>query len=160
MTNKWEMMLERVDRMVDVMRGQSCSCETYVRESAATANNDMDGVRERLEHDTVVRLLHAGMGISTEAGEFLDSLKKRIYYGKELDVTNLAEELGDVVWYVGEACRALGISLDDVFAANLAKLHKRYGGEFSESSATTRDLDAERKTLEENLIDDWYKQGV
>jgi NTP pyrophosphatase (non-canonical NTP hydrolase) len=45
-------------------------------------------------------LLHCVMGLSTEANELLDALKKSIFYGRELDVRNLKEEMGDIEYYM------------------------------------------------------------
>lgn len=101
------------------------------------------------EHNTN-RLLHAGMGLSTEAGEFLDALKKPLFYGKPLDLINLREELGDIMWYVAVACSALGTTLEAEQERVIRKLRTRYSDEglFNADEALTRDLEAERKTLE------------
>lgn len=45
-----------------------------------------------------IRILHAAIGCVTESGELLDSLKKQIFYGRELDVVNVKEEAGDILW--------------------------------------------------------------
>lgn len=94
------------------------------------------------------RLLHAAMGMATEAGEFVDALKKHIFYGKPLDVVNLKEELGDHLWYVAIACDVLDVTLDDVMTRNIEKLRQRYPGKFTSDAALNRDLPAERKILE------------
>jgi NTP pyrophosphatase (non-canonical NTP hydrolase) len=101
--------------------------------------------------DKMIRLQHAAFGFCTESGEFMDALKKHVFYGDELDLTNLAEELGDLLWYVALACNALGINLEDVMTKNLKKLHGktgRYKDQFTEEEALHRNLDVERKTLE------------
>jgi NTP pyrophosphatase (non-canonical NTP hydrolase) len=97
----------------------------------------------------VFRLLHAGMGMTTESGEFVDALKKHIYYGKPIDRTNLIEELGDQLWYVAVAIDALGTSFEDVMRINIEKLRERYGDKFTDEAAVNRDLEAERKVLED-----------
>ena len=80
------------------------------------------------------RLLTAAVGVSAEGGEFMESVKKMVFQGKPWDEHNrkhLVIELGDVMWYVMQACMALNITLDDVIAGNVEKLKKRYpGGEF------------------------------
>ena len=80
------------------------------------------------------RLLTAAVGISAEGGEFMEIVKKMVFQGKPWDDHNrehLVIELGDVMWYVMQACMALNITLDDVIAGNVEKLKKRYpGGEF------------------------------
>lgn len=95
------------------------------------------------------RLLHAGIGLATESGEFLDALKKSIFYGKELDVVNLKEELGDVLWYMAIAMDVLGTDFETEMEKNIKKLKARYGEKFSQDSAEKRDLKKERGILEE-----------
>ena len=96
----------------------------------------------------VERLLHAGIGMATEAGEFLDSLKKHLYYGKPLDGTNLLEEIGDCLWYVALGIHVLDSSLEEVLTRNMEKLAARYSKGFSSEEALNRNLDLERKILE------------
>ena len=86
------------------------------------------------EGSNIQRLLTAAVGISAEGGEFMEIVKKMVFQGKPWDDHNrkhLVIELGDVMWYVMQACMALNITLDDVIAGNVEKLKKRYpGGEF------------------------------
>lgn len=95
-----------------------------------------------------VRLLHAAIGMCTETGELQDQLKKHIFYGKPLDTTNLVEEMGDLMWYVGIMCDALKVSLEDVMIKNIAKLKARYPEKFTEDKALNRNLFDEREVLE------------
>jgi NTP pyrophosphatase (non-canonical NTP hydrolase) len=77
----------------------------------------------------IERLLTAGVGINAEGGEFMEIIKKMIFQGKPWNEDNkehLIIELGDVMWYVAQACLALDISLDEVVARNVQKLLKRY----------------------------------
>jgi NTP pyrophosphatase (non-canonical NTP hydrolase) len=80
------------------------------------------------------RLLTAAVGMSAEAGEFTEIIKKIIFQGKPVDDENLfhlKRELGDIMWYVAQACMGLGVSLDEVIEMNVDKLKARYpGGEF------------------------------
>ncbi len=80
------------------------------------------------------RLTTAAVGISAEGGEFMEIVKKMVFQGKPWNADNrehLIIELGDVLWYVAQACMALEVSFDDVVAGNVEKLKKRYpGGEF------------------------------
>ena len=86
------------------------------------------------EGANIERLLTSGVGINAEGGEFLEIIKKMVFQGKPWSDHNrkhLVIELGDVMWYVMQACMALNITLDDVIAGNVEKLKKRYpGGEF------------------------------
>ena len=87
------------------------------------------------EGSNVQRLLTAAVGISAEGGEFMEIVKKMLFQGKPWDEHNrkhLIIELGDVMWYVMQACKSLDVSIEEVVAGNVDKLKKRYpGGEFN-----------------------------
>jgi len=75
------------------------------------------------------RLLTAAVGMSAEAGEFTEVVKKIVFQGKEPTEENLfhlKRELGDIMWYVAQACMGLNISLDEVLEMNVEKLAARY----------------------------------
>ena len=95
------------------------------------------------------RLIHAQMGMQTETAEFTDALKKSIFYGKPLDVVNLKEELGDLMWYMAIAMDELGTDFTTEAARAVSKLEVRYPVKFTEDKAENRDLETERKVLEE-----------
>ena len=79
----------------------------------------------------IERLLTAGVGINAEGGEFLEIVKKMIFQGKPWNEDNkdhLITELGDMMWYVMQACIALETPIDQVIARNVEKLEKRYPG--------------------------------
>ena len=82
----------------------------------------------------VERLLTAAVGMSAESGEFIEVVKKMIFQGKPVNEENLfhlKRELGDVMWYVAQACMALDTSFDEIVEMNVEKLKARYpGGEF------------------------------
>ena len=86
------------------------------------------------EGSNIQRLLTAAVGISAEGGEFMEIVKKMLFQGKPWNDDNrehLIIELGDVMWYVMQACAALDVSIEDVVAGNVEKLKKRYpGGDF------------------------------
>ena len=86
------------------------------------------------EGSNINRLATAAVGISAEGGEFMEIVKKMVFQGKPWNADNrehLIIELGDVLWYVAQACMALEVSFDDVVATKVEKLKKRYpGGEF------------------------------
>jgi NTP pyrophosphatase (non-canonical NTP hydrolase) len=96
----------------------------------------------------VNRLLHAAIGMVTESGEFIDMLKKHLFYGKPLDLVNLQEEIGDQLWYIAIALDALGTTFEAEMRRNIAKLKARYPDKFTSDKAINRDLDAERAVLE------------
>lgn len=105
---------------------------------------EMDG----MSHKKALDLLHSSMGLATEAAEFQDMLKKHLFYGKTLDEVNLKEEIGDILWYCAVALDALGTDFETVMKTNIAKLQARYPQKFTEEAAIDRDLDKERKILE------------
>ena len=72
------------------------------------------------------RIFNAMLGLTGEAGECADLVKKCAFQGHELDKEHLAKELGDVLWYVSLAADAVGMKLGDVMALNLKKLKARY----------------------------------
>lgn len=82
------------------------------------------------------KVINAAFGMSGEAGEFEDQLKKWIFHNKELDIVHLKKELGDVCWYIALTCEAFGWDLDEILQMNIDKLSARYhGGSFSEQAA-------------------------
>ena len=93
----------------------------------------------------IERLTTAGVGLAAESGEFLEIVKKMVFQGKPWDEHNrehLIIELGDVMWYVAQACMALDISFDEVIKGNIKKLEKRYpGGSFNIGDSENRAAD-------------------
>ena len=91
------------------------------------------------------RLTTAAVGISAEGGEFMEIVKKMVFQGKPWTDDNrehLIIELGDVLWYVMQACKALDVSIEDVVAGNVEKLKKRYpGGDFDVYHSENRAVD-------------------
>ncbi len=102
---------------------------------------DRLGVLDR-EGASIERLTTAGVGLAAESGEFLEIVKKMVFQGKHWNADNrehLIIELGDIMWYVAQACMALDVSFDDVIVRNVEKLEKRYpGGEFDVYSSENR----------------------
>ena len=82
----------------------------------------------------VERLLTAAVGMSAESGEFTEVVKKIIFQGKPVNDENifhLKRELGDIMWYVAQACMALDTDFNEIIEMNVDKLKARYpGGEF------------------------------
>ena len=97
------------------------------------------------EGSNIHRLLTAAVGISAEGGEFMEIVKKMVFQGKPWNHDNrehLVIELGDVMWYVMQACAALNVTLDEVIEGNVDKLKKRYpGGEFNVYHSENRAVD-------------------
>lgn len=96
---------------------------------------------------TFTRLLHSGMGLATEAGEFIEALLEYVD-GGEIDLINLAEEVGDVCWYSAIASDTTKVPLSNIMHTNIKKLESRFGSKFNEKGALLRKLDDERKILD------------
>ena len=100
------------------------------------------------KHSKELDILHCLIGIQTEVGELVDAYKKNIYYGKELDKTNVSEEFGDIHWYLANLAELEGIDVGRSLQNNINKLKIRFPEKFSEQNAIVRNLDAERVELE------------
>ena len=77
----------------------------------------------------VHRLLTAALGICAEGGEFTEVVKKIVFQGKPVNEENLfhlKRELGDIMWYIAQACMGLNVSLDEIIEMNVEKLSARY----------------------------------
>jgi NTP pyrophosphatase (non-canonical NTP hydrolase) len=101
------------------------------------ANYELDLADNQMKHGPSVNiplLITACFGLAAESGEFIEVPKKIIFQGKALNdeaVFHMVRELGDVMWYWINACRALNVDPNDVIAENIRKLESRYpGGKF------------------------------
>ena len=113
--------------------------QDFVQEVTSQESNDsgeMSMAISRLEETgvNVSLLLTGAVGISAEGGEFMEIVKKCIFQGKPMDEDtqfHAMRELGDIMWYWVNACRALNVDPNEVIAENVRKLEKRYpGGSF------------------------------
>ena len=90
----------------------------------------------------IPRLLTAALGLTAESGEFTEVIKKIILQGKpynEENVFHLKRELGDICWYLAQACMALDTTFDEIIEMNVDKLKARYpGGEFDVHNSENR----------------------
>ena len=96
-----------------------------------------------LEDDcNLPQLLTAALGLGAESGEFTEVVKKIILQGKpynEDNVFHMKRELGDICWYIAQACMALDTTFDEIIEMNVDKLKKRYpGGEFNVHQSENR----------------------
>ena len=120
----------------------------FVQGVTSTASNETVELCNRLEalenqfNVNMATLLTGAVGMSSEAGEFAEIIKKCVFQGKEMtdDIKkHLASELGDVAWYWINSCRALGVDPNEVIGNNVEKLKARYpGGEFNAFSSENR----------------------
>lgn len=118
----------------------------YIREVVRTAPIDYLHMGGAINPE----IFHAWLGVTTECGESGDQIKKALIYGKPIDKVNLDEEFGDKLWYIGLYCHARGITFEQLFEQNIAKLRKRFPEKFTEHNALNRDLVAERIILEQH----------
>ncbi len=112
----------------------------FVEKVTSMQSNETGGLiaqLENLEKDSDVNmalLLTGSIGIASEGGEFAEIVKKCIFQGKPLDdetIFHAKRELGDIMWYWINSCRALGLDPNEVMAENVEKLKSRYpGGNF------------------------------
>ena len=107
----------------------------FVRQTTSPASSDFAALLTRLTEleasadADVPRLMTAAFGISAEAGEFTEVIKKIFLQGKpynEDNVFHLKRELGDICWYIAQACMALDTTFEGVLQMNYEKLSARY----------------------------------
>ena len=119
----------------------------FVDAVTSDCSKDFVSLADRLgeldrEGANIERLTTAGVGLAAESGEFLEIVKKMVFQGKPWNNDNrehLIIELGDVMWYVAQACMALEIDFEDVVKGNVKKLEKRYpGGSFNIGQSENR----------------------
>lgn len=125
--------------------------EEYVKSTSVTDEKSYHKIQARMSDEMNSKLIHYALGMGTEAAEIQDAVKKTTVYGKELDRTNIIEELGDSLWYIARMIELLDTSFEEVMDKNIAKLKARYGDKFTEHAALNRNLDKERKILEKTL---------
>lgn len=142
--------MENIGKLITTAENAAASAVTERLTDAAlrTESMDFNAIRSRLGNDTTLRLLHAAMGMCTESAEFLDMLKKHLFYGKPFDHTNAVEEIGDCTWYERIGCDALQVAYLDMIQRNVAKLRQRFPDKFTEHDALHRDVVAELRHVE------------
>jgi NTP pyrophosphatase (non-canonical NTP hydrolase) len=86
------------------------------------------------------RLIVATLGLTGEAGEFANMVKKLTAHGHEIPPDVLADELGDVLWYLAEAATTCGLDLGDIARQNVEKLKQRYPEGFSQERSINREV--------------------
>lgn len=83
-------------------------------------------------------LINGALGLTGEAGEVADMIKKYIFHRHNLDKEELVKELGDVCWYVALLSYVIGVPLEEILSTNIEKLKKRYPEGFSEENSINR----------------------
>ena len=110
---------------------------TYGEAARRTVNKNYDSIIKRLTPEKI-GLLEAILGLNGESGELAEAFKKWLFYGKELDIANLKEEIGDMYWYSSRAVDCLRTTINEIMTGNIEKLRKRYPDKFSEEDAINR----------------------
>jgi len=93
-------------------------------------------------------ILHAALGLYTEATELLENILKTVQNKQRFDEINAFEECGDLEWYLAMLYRALERTPTEAKTANIAKLKARYPDKFNSNHAIERNIDNERQVLE------------
>jgi len=120
----------------------------FVNAVTSKETNNYDYLHQRLvelSNDTSVNvslLMNSAIGLAAETGEFAELPKKIFFQGKPLDeaaIFHMKRELGDIIWYWTNACRALNLDPNDVIQENISKLESRYpGGTFDAHHSENR----------------------
>ena len=114
--------------VADVLRIES-NTELFQREARRSLRDD-------LPYEAMCS--NMCMGLAGEIGEVIDIMKKHIYQGKELDITDVIEEVGDVLWYIANFCNVNNITMDECMESNIKKLRKRFPNGFTIKDANQR----------------------
>ena len=125
------------EKYIDFVHGVT-STESLDYAALLTRMNKLE-----LEDDcNLSQLLTAALGLTAESGEFTEVVKKIILQGKpynEDNVFHMKRELGDICWYIAQACMALDTTFDEIIEMNVEKLKARYpGGEFDVHKSENR----------------------
>lgn len=104
----------------------------YQAAALRTANKNLSQMEQ---------LQNGVMGLTGEAGECSDLLKKHLFQGHKLDKAHFAKELGDVAWYLAVSANALGYKLEEVFQMNIDKLKARYPEGFDPDLSVHRKIE-------------------
>lgn len=96
-----------------------------------------------------VDIQHAILGVFTEGAELMEALGVAAVDGEPLDLVNLDEEVGDLLWYIAVYAKAREKTIEDLMSQNIAKLRARFPDRFTAEQANNRNLDAERAVLED-----------
>lgn len=106
----------------------------FVRQTTSPASSDFSQLLDRLselesQKADVSRLMTAAYGLTAESGEFTEVVKKIFLQGKpysEENIFHMKRELGDICWYLAQACMALDTNFDEILEMNFEKLSARY----------------------------------
>ena len=126
--------------MKELTNRQGCRPESQVREHDADLYQ-LDVLKYAPDqHDYLLNVIYAAMGMCGESGEASELVKKYAYHGHTIDTEHLARELGDVLWYVSYLAHLFGYPLGRIMVMNQEKLAKRYpDGKFDAGRSRNRE---------------------
>lgn len=132
----WQQMIN--EELIDALQYQQKEIRRLQDRPKGLTLDEFQRLSERTAEPHTHELLNYGLGISGEAGEVSDLIKKSFFQGHSFAVEDIRKELGDVLWYVSQIARLAGTSLEEVARANVEKLKKRYPDGFSEEASVNR----------------------
>ncbi|MED3623246.1 nucleoside triphosphate pyrophosphohydrolase family protein [Neobacillus thermocopriae] len=100
--------------------------------------NEYQELASRTASPHPYELANYALGIAGEAGEVADLIKKNIFHGHDLSKEEINKELGDVLWYISQIARLVGLTLDEIATSNIDKLIRRYPNGFSSQDSINR----------------------
>ena len=120
-------------------RNKTMSPNEYQKEVQRTVMHDSEQCKKLwaspMYHTGLSHVLIAALKLNSESGELSDSVVKHLCYGQILDTENIAEECGDLLWYIALILEKIDYSMEDVMVMNIEKLRIRYPEKFTEQDA-------------------------
>lgn len=134
------------------------------QEKAERTISPQDKALDRLDTTVHIQIIHSILGMSGEVGELSSALEKYGWYGRELDVLNIKEELGDILWYMAELCQCLNLDLEEIMEMNIRKLQERYPEKYDDNKCKERNYEkeatamtrSEDKSIKTGRSPSWY----
>ncbi|MGN7478988.1 nucleoside triphosphate pyrophosphohydrolase family protein [Solibacillus silvestris] len=101
-------------------------------------NEYQELAKRTANHNQDFALANWGLGLTGEAGEVGDLIKKAVFHDHVIDQVEIKKELGDVLWYLAQIATSAGLSLEEVATENIEKLKRRYPDGFSTEASINR----------------------
>lgn len=131
---------EHLEYCEDARYRNVCSTDDYQKLAAfMDSTNDHAQCRVMASSEVDRDLIEVAMGLTSESGEFANEIRKYIFQGHDVNPKHLAEELGDISWFLAMAAKMLGYDLSDIFRMNIEKLIKRYPEGFDPKRSVNRE---------------------
>lgn len=121
------------------LRTFNINCSEQMNKPVDIINGDQSDMKRT--ENFIPDIIYGVMGLTGEAGEVADVIKKGIYHGHGIDMIHLERELGDVCWYIAQICTVCGFDLGTVMMCNIEKLKKRYPEGFDPEKSLHRAAD-------------------